>query len=106
MSDDQEPAAGEQDLVMTARKWDALASIIGFNELATNGRTLGEKVYFRMSRDAAEKRYAALGGELNKSSVGPVVLTIGPGPFIEFAERDIELMRAAVAAFDKKKESP
>lgn len=93
----------EDEHMMTARKWDALASIIGFNELATNGKTLGEKVYFRISRDAAEKRYASLGGELNKSSVGPTILTIGPGPFIEFAERDIELMRDAVAKFDKKK---
>ena len=93
----------ENDHMGTAVRWDALAAIIGFNELATNAKTLGEKVYFRMARDAAEKRYASLGGELNKSSVGPTILTIGPGPFIEFAERDIELMRDAVAKFDKKK---
>lgn len=78
-----------------------LALIHGFNEMATKATTLGEKVYYRMARDASEKRFNALGGQINRTEEHTPVLVIpGHVPEIRFDARDIELMRACVARHD------
>jgi hypothetical protein len=86
------------------KKWDLLALIWGYNELAKMVETLGEKVYCRMARDFAEQEYIKLGGRLNKEKQDEVILIINGDtfPFIKFREKDIELMRKTVEEFDRK----
>ena len=85
-----------------AEAWHHVAVVRGYNELAKEAKTLGEKVYFRLARDHAEGEAAKAGVKINRVDQGNVILemTTAP-PFITFHERDIEFMRAAVAAFDK-----
>lgn len=79
-----------------------LALIHGFNEMAMKAITLGEKVYYRLSRDAAEKRFDELGGTIKRVDERPTVLVIpGHVPEIRFDERDIGLMRECVARYDR-----
>jgi hypothetical protein len=105
-ADSTAPLTSEESEDKTRRvfMWDALARVLGFNELAREAVTMGEKVYFRMARGFAEEQYALLGGELNKTEESEVVLTISrDGATVVFREFDIELMRAAVADYDRKK---
>ena len=80
---------------------------LGFNELAKLGKTLGEKTYSRMMRGAAEEQFVKLGGNrMFQEEPSVVVLTTDDGlPWVKFRECDIELMREAVAAYDKGKRS-
>lgn len=78
----------------------AAAQAIGFNELAKMGESLGEKVYYRMARDAAEATFLELGGH-KIFTKGQTILKLSHArPFVKFEERDIELMRRCVAEFD------
>lgn len=89
-----------------ARVWTELALCIGFNELAKLGKTLGDKVFARLARDTAVENLIALGGNGGKSPFaddGTPICTIemgAPMPWVKFHERDIELMRRAVAEYD------
>ncbi|MFI5298242.1 MAG: hypothetical protein ACHREM_09105 [Polyangiales bacterium] len=88
-------------------RWDALASVLGYNELAKQVETLGEKAFCRTARDHAEAEYIRLGGEVVMSPVGQLVVQLRERPpHIIFREPDIELMRAAVRAHDEKKPAP
>jgi hypothetical protein len=83
-------------------RWAAAALCLGYNELTKLGKTLGEKMYSRLNRRAAEEYFMALGGtRIFQEDPPVVVLTTDDGlPFIELRAQDIELMRAAVAAHD------
>ena len=83
-------------------RWSATALCYGFNELAKMAKTLGEKVYFRMARDAAEQRFIELGGQKFITSEAAIAtLDVGLGmPSIAFRPQDIELMRETVAIYD------
>lgn len=84
-----------------AAAWMELALVYGYNEIAKSMTTLGEKVYCRLARDDAERRATELGCKINRGDPCKVVLemTTSP-PWIIFHERDIEMMRAAVAKWD------
>lgn len=79
--------------------------MVGCNELVKTGQTLGDKVFFRMVRDEVEASLmkAGHGPIVDRSNVGQPVLTIRHNPTVTFHERDIELMRQAVAEFDASK---
>ena len=78
-----------------------LALVFGYNELARRAEKLGEKLYFRLARGIALDKLRAIGGTLQVDE-DPIVLTLEAGPpKINLYEKDIEAMRAAVAAFDK-----
>lgn len=95
------PLGGAAVAEKNAEMWHQLAVAYGYNELVKQARNLGEKVYFRLGRDHAEQEAAKLGAKINRGGEGNVVLELTTKPpFITFRERDIELMRAAVAAFD------
>lgn len=82
-------------------RWLCLACIIGYNELAKQGKTLGEKVYFMVFRDEYERKLVELGGQVSMDR-DPPVLTIGEAmPYIRFSAKDIELMREAVRKHDE-----
>lgn len=82
--------------------WHCLALIHGYNELVKTTDDLASKVYFRLVRDHFEEEVAKLGTKINRGDQGNVVLELtSKPPHIIFHGRDIELMRAAVAAFDK-----
>lgn len=83
-----------------ARRWDALARMVGYNELAKGAKTLGEKVYLRMGRDEARKAYERLGGTVDDSGPEPAVVVQTRPPFVVMSDADVELMREAVAAHD------
>lgn len=96
------PVAGAAAAEKNAELWHLLAVVYGYNELAKLATNLAEKVYFRLSRDYAEEEAAKLGTTINRGDQGNVVLELRTKPpFIIFHELDIEMMRAAVAAFDK-----
>jgi hypothetical protein len=108
MSDEQEgppEPLSEEDTKMT-EWWTALALMLGYNELAKKGETLGHKVYFRLLRDECEKRFVELGGNADVFAKEPVVVEIvspHPMPHILFRAQDFELMRDAVHAYDVKR---
>jgi hypothetical protein len=81
-----------------------LATCLGFNELAKQGKNLGQKVYYRLMRNTIQKRLLELGVEV-KYTKQKVVLTLDSyGPLIEFSDDDIELMRIAVREHDDREE--
>lgn len=83
-------------------RWAAAAMCLGYNELAKLGKTLAEKTFSRMMRDAAEKQFMAMGGvRMFQEDPPVVVLTVNDGlPWVKFRAEDIELMREAVAKHD------
>lgn len=103
-ADDRPPTADSRnpmsdDLILD--QWAAIAIVKGMNELAREAETLGEKTFFRLFRDKAQKHAAELGIEF-QMNYNPIVVVL-PGqmhPEITFYEQDIELMRHAVAEWD------
>lgn len=91
----------EQDRHLLFRN---IAMVYGYNDLARQHDRLGDKVYFRIMRDMASAEMERLGGQPILQQDGKTILKLGTRPpFIEFTERDIELMRAAVAEYDGRK---
>lgn len=85
--------------------WTYAALTIGFNELAKLHTVLGEKVYFRLLREAAQEKFVESGGN-RFITVEDGILTIevpGGPPHVVFREQDIELMREVVAKHDAEK---
>jgi hypothetical protein len=84
-----------------------IAVILGFNEMTKTAPTLGERTYYRISREEALLKYEALTGQkvARENPLSPVVLRLKGSErlWIEFQERDIEEMRKAVAEYDAKK---
>lgn len=89
--------------------WTALATMLGFNELAKLGKTLGEKVYFRLLRDDMSLRFVELGGNgdvfAQEEAVVEIKVPFCNGPTVRFRAQDIELMRDAVYEHDKARRS-
>lgn len=83
-----------------AARWDALARLVGYNELARDAKTVGEKLYLRLARDVAEESYVALGGQVKRSETGEEIVVPTRPPFIILGPDDIELMRKAVVEYD------
>jgi hypothetical protein len=96
-----------KELRENGERWELLARLHGWNELAKWVETLGEKVYCRLNRDRVEaillEKYDV---KVNRGKdLGPTILTLGAKPpYIVFHERDIEGMRAAVAEYDARLE--
>jgi hypothetical protein len=107
---DMTPTAGPPAKDKNHELWGLLALLHGYNELAKLTDVLGQKVYCRVMRDAAEKEIEEnfdVKIARDESGGGPTILTLGQNPpFIIFREQDIEAMRAAVAAYDAAKEKP
>jgi hypothetical protein len=78
------------------------ALLCGYNELAKLGQTLGEKVYFRLRRDAAHEELARLGHHVEMIEDEAVLVLNDRPPHIRFTAADIELMRKCVAEHDAK----
>lgn len=101
MVDEKEPVELTAEDRKSAEMHHTLALIHGFNEMATKATVLGEKVYYRLARDAAEKRFNELGGQINRiEEHAPILVIPGHVPEIRFDARDIELMRQTVAEYD------
>lgn len=78
---------------------NAIAMVIGYNELARTAQTLGERIFFRLARDAAEGVAREMGAQIERTEDPErVVVTLSERPRIELRERDLDLMRAALAA--------
>lgn len=101
--DSNEESLSEEDLRLH-KYWVALATMLGFNELAKLGKTLGEKAYFRLLRDNVSEQFIAAGGNADvfakEESVVEIQVPYSNAPFIKFRAQDIELMRDAVHAHD------
>ena len=86
-----------------AARHHALAIVLGYNELAKLGTTLGEKVYYRLARDQGMQAFVAAGGNADvfakEDGIATIELPGGP-PHVVFVKRDIELMRVCVAEHD------
>lgn len=103
------PAAPlEDDFPPEARKgydrWAALAYALGYNELTKHAKVLGEKIFFRLGRDVAVKRFVELGGHSNLFAREDSVLELETQdrmPHIKFKASDIELMRETVRIYDE-----
>lgn len=80
-----------------------IAAIIGFNEMARQAPTLGEKVWHRDARDKMIEHLRAEGGEFRMDSDGVITLDTSFRPSAPFLPSDIELMRAVVAGYDAAK---
>lgn len=83
-------------------RWSAAALCYGYNELAKQAKTLGDKVYFRIARDAAEQQFIALGGNKFVKEPDAIAELVVPDcmPRVRFSAADIELMRSEVAEHD------
>lgn len=89
------------------KRWAAAAYCLGYNELAKQAQSLGEKVFFRLARDSAVKAFVELGG-VSPFAEEPTILELelpDAMPRIKFRAQDIELMRAAVQQWDDEKGS-
>jgi hypothetical protein len=95
---DGKPADSEAD--QNAKRWDCLALLMGYNELAKDATTLGAKMYLRMGRDVAHKRYEELGGQIDITVTPPLVIVDTRPPWVALTQRDVDLMREAVADYD------
>ena len=95
-TEEPELSADEQRLF---EQWQAVALVYGMNELVKLAETLGEKTFFRLFRDKAEKHAIELGIEWQLEH-NPVVLTLPGTMRFVFYEQDIELMRKTVADWD------
>lgn len=84
-----------------ARMWDALARVVGYNELACDAKDVASKMYLRLARDHAEADYVAWGGAvLSKSASEKEIVVPTNPPFLVLGPQDVELMRKAVEASD------
>lgn len=82
-----------------------MAMALGYNELAKLGKTLGEKIWFRLNRDNVVELMLKDGGNggVSPFSEDESVITIevpGRFPWIKLRAADVELMRAYVAEYD------
>lgn len=104
MSEDEPVSFTSQQNAMT---WVAAAQAIGFNEIAKQVSTLGEKIFARLARDEAYARFLELGGQpFIASEESPLVLTLTISNLqVRLHERDIDLMRAAVEEHDARKKA-
>lgn len=93
------------DMMKNAELWDALARLVGYNELARNAKTVGEKMYLQLARDEAQKVYEGLGGKIDLKASPPEIVVQTSPPFIALDAEDIALMREAIDAFDQKRQS-
>lgn len=85
-------------------RWNLLALIYGYNELSKVAKSIGEKLYCRVIRREAVEEYRKLGGSIElKEGEASVVTLTHHIPHINLYPRDIELMREAVAEFDRMK---
>lgn len=93
MSEDVDPGVREN-----VDRWQLLALVYGYNELAKKAETFGEKVYFRVARDVHEAELKKFGCEIQRTGdTGPVVLVLDHRmPHVQLEERDLGLMRSAV----------
>ena len=83
--------------------WTLSALMLGFNELARQADTLGQRALARMFRDDAQRRLVE-GGHARVNMTRPrEILVLREQPHLAFDERDVELMRACVAQWDMKK---
>lgn len=85
--------------------WEALARLVGYNELARDATTLGGRMYLRLARDHALDQYVALGGKVEQAPAGkpaekPAIVVPTKPPFLVLTSADFELMRAALAEHD------
>jgi hypothetical protein len=73
----------------------------GFNELARDAETIGERLVFRMLVDEAEKLLESLGVPITRAPSNAVTFTVPFGRMaLVFRESDWEMMRAALAEHD------
>jgi hypothetical protein len=93
----------ESEDLKNARRWDAVALCLGYNELARTAKLLGENVYFRLARDVAQKRVETLGGMFDINEDQPILTLDSCMPHVRFAEKDIELMRQTVREYDERR---
>lgn len=95
----------KEDDEIQAQRVQHIALVIGYNELAKQGQTLGEKLYYRLFRDHSEEAFIKMGGHKILTRDDGICEIDVPGhtPHIVFTASDIELMRAAVAEHDAKK---
>jgi hypothetical protein len=79
------------------------ALVCGYNELAKQAGTLGERLFFRLMRQKAEEALVARGGEKVVAEVG-TVMTLPSRPEVPLYEQDVEAMRVLLA--EREKEIP
>jgi hypothetical protein len=80
--------------------WNMAALALGYNELAKQQTTLGQKTFCRLLRDKADKKCQELGASLVITADETILTLHDCVPEIKFRATDIELMRACVAAHD------
>lgn len=90
----------DEELQLNAQRTDLLASILGYNELAKEAESWGEKIYLRFARDKCVELYKELGGELDLSGSTPLIVVNTRFPCLALTREDVELMRKAIEEFD------
>ena len=78
-----------------------IALVFGYNELAKSATVLGDKVYYRLARDAAQEELIKQGGTLNVVNQETILTLPGHSVTVKFTEADIELMRQTVEQWDR-----
>lgn len=81
--------------------WTVAAQMLGFNQLAKEQKTLGQKLFCRIALNVARKRFFELGGQCNITDPETVLVLDDHVPHIELKTTDIELMRKFLADYDK-----
>lgn len=91
----------DPDMKRRGDQFGRLAMIIGYNELAKQVATLGEKIFCRLIVGRLHKEYVDNGGELDMTEREKVIVRLSErAPNILLYPRDIELMRKAIGEHD------
>jgi hypothetical protein len=90
----------EQDII---RLWSILAQIHGYNQMALQATSLGERIFCRLARDKAESLYEQMSGtKIVHNNDNPTILVLPYSePKLELKASDVELMRKYVNDFDR-----
>lgn len=100
----------EPKTVEEARRFDRnrtgtmfLLLMLGANEMAKHASTLGERIYWRLFREKAATDAVLAGAHITFQPETDAILVKVPwgARFVPLFERDLQLMREAVEAFDE-----
>lgn len=92
----------KQQQIRDMQMWDALALVHGYNALAKQAPTFGEKTLCYLGLQHAEKRVEKLGGKITYDAAQTATITLDRRlPPIRLTPQNIELMRKAVKEYDE-----
>lgn len=91
----------DKEQMEAAIRWHYVALCFGYNELAKQGKSLGDRLYFRMAAAQAEKDFQAAGGEIELHEKGmPTLVLRDHMPSLKLSPSDVEMVRRFIRNYE------